>query len=152
MLLKSNAAKKSGAVAAVLLLGAVLVGVILWVRGCTGEKTQVLENAEDRLAYLSSLGWEVDPEVVETLHLRLPDTLEGTEYESYNETQLSQGFDLSACCGKQITRYTYRILNYPDGRTDVQLDLYLCDGLVVAGDVIALGENGFSGPLAFPES
>ena len=152
MLITAKKWRRSYAVAGVLLLGAVLTGLILLARGCSGEGDKALLNNDDRVAYLLSLGWEIDPEPVETLHLQLPDELVGTEYEDYNETQLSQGFALSAYCGRQLTRYTYSILNYPGGRTDVQLDLYLCEGMVVAGDVIALGENGFVGPLTFPEN
>lgn len=151
MLITAKKWKRSYAVASVLLLGALLAGLVFFAHGCSEEKQTPLLNNDDRVSYLLSLGWEIDPEPVETLHLQLPDSLEGTEYESYNETQLVQGFDLSVCCGKQITRYTYAVLNYPGGRTDVQLDLYLSEGTVVAGDVIALGEDGFVGPLAFPE-
>ena len=152
MLITAKKWRRSYAVAGVLLLGALLAGLIFLARSCSkNEEVKPLLNNDDRVAYLLSLGWEIDPEPVETLHLQLPDELVGTEYEDYNETQLSQGFDLSAYCGRQLTRYTYSILNYPGGRTDVQLDLYLCDGMVVAGDVIALGENGFVGSLAFPE-
>ena len=151
MLITAKKWRRSYAVAGVLLLGALLAGLIFFARGCSEEGPAPLLTNDDRVSYLLSLGWEVDPEPVETLHLQLPDELAGTEYEEYNESQLSQGFDLTACCGKQLTRYTYAVLNYPGGRTDVQLDLYLCEGTVVAGDVIALGENGFVGPLAFPE-
>ena len=152
MLITAKKWRRSYAVAGVLLLGALLAGLIFFARGCSEEGPAPLLTNDDRVSYLLSLGWEIDPEPVETLHLQLPDSLEGTEYEDYNETQLPQGFDLSPCCGKQLTRYTYAILNYPGGRTDAQLDLYLCEGTVVAGDVIALGENGFVGPLAFPEN
>ncbi|MFR6041643.1 MAG: DUF4830 domain-containing protein [Dysosmobacter welbionis] len=37
----------------------------------------------------------------------------GGAYLTYNELQDSQGFDLSACCGKYVARYTYTVTNYP---------------------------------------
>lgn len=41
-------------------------------------------------------------------------------YLTYNELQDSQGFDLSACCGKQVARYTYTVTNYPGRPEGVQ--------------------------------
>ncbi|MGM9662882.1 MAG: DUF4830 domain-containing protein [Oscillospiraceae bacterium] len=141
------------AVGAVLVLGGLLMALILLVGGChRGEEETPLsaESAADRLAYLAELGWEVESEPVETLRLQLPDSLAGSDYEAYNELQLSQGFDLAAYCGRQVVRYTYTVLNYPGREAQVQLNLYCCDGAVIAGDVMALGADGFQGPLAFP--
>lgn len=140
------------AVGAVLVLGGLLMALILLVGGCRreGEEPLSAESAADRLAYLAALGWEVESEPVETLRLQLPDSLADSEYEAYNELQQSQGFDLASCCGRQVVRYTYTVLNYPGRESQVQLNLYCCDGAVVAGDVMALGEEGFQGPLAFP--
>lgn len=150
MLITAKHIQKKHAVGAVLLLGVALAALVLLVHSCSGETEKPLTCNEDRVAYLTSLGWEVEEEPLETLHLQLPDDFTGTEYETYNESQLAQGFDLTSCAGRQVTRYTYCILNHPDARTDVQVNLYLCDGFVVAGDVIALGENGFVAPLAYP--
>ena len=106
---------------------------------------RLTDNAE-RTAYLESLGWTVHSEPLETLQFLLPETLE-EPYLTYNELQLAQGFDLSACCGKQVTRYTYAVTNYPDRPDGVQANLYLCEELPVAGDLCCSGENGFQLPL-----
>lgn len=145
---------RAKAVGSVLLLGVFLAGLILLVGACrrddSGEAPSAATNA-DRLAYLASLGWETAEEPVETLRLRLPEDFSGTEYESYQALQLTQGFDLLPCAGQSVERYTYAVTNYP-GRSDpVQLNLYCCGGVVVAGDVIALGEDGFQTVLTFPE-
>ena len=66
--------------------------------------------------------------------------------------QKSQGFDLTACCGKQVARYTYAVTNYPGDREGVQVNLYVCEGLAVAGDVCCTGAEGFRNPLAYPEN
>ena len=105
-----------------------------------------LENNDQRIAYLQSLGWEVAPEPVETLQFLLPETLE-EPYLSYNELQRTQGFDLSGYCGKQVTRYTYAVLNHPNRIEGVQANLYICDEAPVAGDICSPGENGFQTPL-----
>ena len=109
-----------------------------------------LSTNEDRVAYLQSLGWTVEAEPVETLQFLLPDTLEDP-YLTYNELQKEQGFDLSACCGKQVSRYTYTVTNYP-GRTEgVQANLYVCEEAPVAGDILCPGADGFQAVLTFPE-
>lgn len=150
MVITAKRFRKSHAIGAVILLGALLAALIILTRGCTEDTEPLLSCNEDRIAYLNSLGWEVGDEPLETLHLQLPEDFTGTEYEAYNESQLAQGFDLTDCAGRQVTRYTYCIENHPDSRDDVQLNLYICDGRVVGGDVIALGENGFTAPLEFP--
>ena len=113
------------------------------------ESETVLKNNADRIAYLQSLGWDVAPEPTESLQLLLPETLP-TNYIAYNQIQLAQGFDLNACCGKQLTRYTYTVNNYPDYPKGVQLNLYICDDRVAAGDIIATGVNGFQAGILFP--
>ena len=106
---------------------------------------QLTDNTQ-RTAYLESLGWQVEPEPLETLQFLLPETLE-EPYRSYNELQLEQGFDLSACCGKQVSRFTYTVTNYPEPAETVQANLYICDGLPVAGDLCCPGAGGFQAPL-----
>lgn len=142
------------AVGSVLLLGFFLTGLILLTGACQRGEEETLppagETNEERLAYLEGLGWEVDPEPVETLHLQLPEEFQDTEYDAYNALQLSQGFDLRQCVGMSVVRYTYRVNNYPERSDPVQLNLYCCEGHIVAGDVMALGENGFQTTLLFP--
>lgn len=109
-----------------------------------------LNNNEQRVEYLQSYGWEVSPEPLETLQFLLPETLD-EPYRTYNALQLPQGFDLAACCGKQVARYTYSVTNYPGRPEGVQVNLYVCEGLPAAGDIFCAGAEGFQGPLAFPE-
>ena len=69
---------------------------------------------------------------------------------SYNGLQLSQGFDLTRYCGQTLSRYTYVVTNYPDASLPCQADLYVCDGVLAAGDIVCTGENGFMAGLSFP--
>ncbi|MDY3281358.1 DUF4830 domain-containing protein [Dysosmobacter sp.] len=117
----------------------------------SGDALPRLSDNQQRLEYLASYGWEVEAEPLETFQLLLADPLP-EEYLAYNQLQLTQGFDLNSCCGKQLTRYTYRITNYPGRPTGVQVNLYVCEGLPAAGDVIASGAGGFQAGLAFPET
>ena len=154
MLIFTTRLSKKKAALAVIALGAVLAVIIILVsflQGGSGRELPQLTDNAKRVTYLQSLGWEVNAEPVETLQFLLPDPLE-EPYLTYNELQKEQGFDLTAYCGQQIARYTYAVTNYPGRTDDVQLNLYLCGGVLVAGDVCCLGADGFQGTLEFPES
>ena len=51
--------------------------------------------------------------------------------------------------GMVVAEYLYR--NYPDRPDGVQLNLYVCQQLPVAGDIIAPGADGFQTGLIRPE-
>ena len=140
------------AVLSVIVMGIVMVILILLTakhdETAAAAQPQLADNTQ-RTAYLESLGWQVEPEPLETLQFLLPETLE-EPYLSYNTLQKAQGFDLSACCGKQLTRYTYTVTNYPNRPAGVQVNLYICEGLPVAGDICCPGAGGFQTGLQFP--
>ena len=143
--------KRAKAALAVILAGVLLAVVLLLMgRSDDGQAAQwQLTTNEDRVAYLESLGWQVEPEPVETLQFLLPEKLE-EPYLTYNELQDSQGFDLSACCGMQVARYTYTVTNYPGRAEGVQANLYVCEGQPVAGDILCAGADGFQDTLVYP--
>ena len=146
--------KKTKAVLAVLLLGVLLAAAVLLAgRGHGGEADGGwrLEDNDDRVAYLESLGWQVEPEPVEPLQFLLPEELE-EPYLTYSELQDAQGFDLAACCGKQVARYTYTVTNYPGRPEGVQANLYVCEGRPAAGDILCAGADGFQDTLVYPEA
>ena len=143
--------KRAKAALAVILAGVLLAVVLLLMgRSDDGQAAQwQLTTNEDRVAYLESLGWQVEPEPVETLQFLLPEKLE-EPYLTYNELQDTQGFDLSVCCGKQVARYTYTVTNYPGRAEGVQANLYVCEGQPVAGDILCAGADGFQDTLVYP--
>ena len=150
MLIWTAKFSKKKAVFSAVIFGVVMAGLILLAgqlsAGPTESDVPRLSSNDARVAYLQSLGWDVLPEPVETLQFLLPATL-SEPYITYNQLQLSQGFDLSACCGKQISRYTYTVSNHPDRAEGVQANLYLCEEIPVAGDICCPGINGFQEPL-----
>ena len=144
---------KRRAFAAVAVLALVLALLVL-PRSCgKGGEAPVVpaETNEQRLAYLTSLGWQVSEQPIETLTVTLGETLE-EPYLSYNDLQRSQGFDLTRYCEQTLSRYTYVVTNYPDASLPCQADLYVCDGALAAGDIVCTGENGFMAGLSFPAS
>jgi len=138
------------AIAVLLLLVAVLLLGNRNPKTVDAEPSLAAETNEQRVAYLQSLGWEVDEEPVEALQLKLPGEL-AEPYRSYNEIQLKQGFDLTPYLGETLERYTYCVTNYPDHPKGCQADLYIHDGVIVAGDIVCTGANGFIDVLEFPD-
>ena len=152
MMIQAVRLTRKKAALAVILAGAVMAALILLL-GRSGSPAQqdrpLLTGNAERVAYLQELGWDVVEEPVTTLQFLLPPQLKG-DYVAYNDLQKSQGFDLETCCGKQVTRYTYTVTNYPQRPDGVQLNLYVCEELPVAGDVVCTGADGFQDTLVFP--
>ena len=144
--------KKAKAILLLVILALAAAVVFLLAGDGSEEMTPAVSLAtnEDRVAYLQSLGWTVEPEPVETLQFLLPEELEDP-YLAYNELQKEQGFDLAACRGKQVSRYTYTVTNYPGRAEGVQANLYVCEEAPVAGDILCAGADGFQETLTFPQ-
>lgn len=141
------------AVFSIIIMGIVMAVLIILTAKSdqeTAVQPQLADNTQ-RVAYLESLGWKVIPDPLETLQFRLPETLE-EPYLTYNELQKTQGFDLSSYCGKQVSRYTYTVTNYPNRPDGIHVNLYVCDNLPVAGDIFCPGTNGFQESLYYPAS
>ena len=131
------------AVFAVILMGVVMAALILLI-GRMPEDTPAapeLTSNEERVAYLQSLGWEVEQtpilEQEITLPKEFPDVL-----NQYNELQRQQGFDLEEYAGKKLTLYTYRITNHPDAE-EADATLYVYRSALVGGDVHSTSFTGF---------
>ena len=153
MLIWTTKFSRKKAVLSIIVMGIVMAALIVLVGRQDAQETaqpQLTDNAQ-RITYLRSFGWELESEPLETLQFLLPETLE-EPYLTYNDLQKTQGFDLSACCGKQVSRYTYAVTNYPGRPDGVQLNLYVCEDLPVAGDVCCPGADGFQETLLFPQA
>ena len=70
--------------------------------------------------------------------------------EDYLALQQEAGLPLADYDGQTVTRCTYTVTNYPGRTGDVQVNLYLCGDVIVGGDIMALGENGFQASLLYP--
>ena len=68
----------------------------------------------------------------------------------YLALQQEAGLPLADYDGQTVTRCTYTVTNYPGRTGDVQANLYLCGDVIVGGDIMALGENGFQASLLYP--
>ena len=132
-----------------------VIGSALLLAGCFGgdKETEVITAAtnEERVAYLQALGWQVEPQPIETLDLQLPEKLEG-EWDAYAKLQKGQGLPFSEFAGQAVKRYTYTVTNYPEIPQGVQANLYLWGDQIIGGDVIFTGQGGFQTDLAFPKA
>lgn len=132
-----------------------VIGSALLLAGCFGgdKETEVITAAtnEERVAYLEALGWQVEPQPIETLDLQLPEKLEG-EWDAYAKLQKGQGLPFSEFAGQAVKRYTYTVTNYPEIPQGVQANLYLWGDQIIGGDVIFTGQGGFQTDLAFSKA
>lgn len=96
---------------------------------------------EERIAYLQSLGWEVEPTPILEQEITMPKDFPDV-LKQYNELQRQQGFDLEEYAGKKLTLYTYRITNHPDAE-EADASLYVYRSELVGGDVHSTSFTGF---------
>lgn len=147
---------------AMLLLIALIVAVLAVLLSHSGDAApapdtsaqtpapEKIKTNEARIAYLSSYGWEVSEEPVQTQEVRIP-TDPSEVFQRYNELQMSQGFDLSEYAGKTVRRYVYAITNYPGGKENFYATLLVYKDDVIGGDVASAEKGGVMHGLAMPK-
>lgn len=100
------------------------------------------KTAEERTAFITQFGWDVQAEPVEVTEVIIPEEFDDV-YARYNELQKQQGYDLEKYKGKRCKRYTYEVLNYPDTKQEVHISLMVLGDRVVGGDVSSTALDGF---------
>ena len=103
-----------------------------------------IKTEADRVALLSSLGFEVskDPGDTEIVEVTVPARFDAG-YEDYNALQRSVGLDLSRYRGKKVMRYTYTVTNCKDYDGPVKATLLIYKSRVIGGDVCSTEVGGF---------
>lgn len=136
---------KKTAITIVVLASLVLIGIILMVSTFTAmHRAQSAINVRsetDRVKYLENQGWQVKSPALSEEVVIIPRTFSEL-YESYNDLQISQGFDLSQYCGNEVQLYTYEVENSSDGDY-VLAQMYVYHGMVIGGDVHSTALDGF---------
>lgn len=108
-------------------------------------------NGLAQVQFLQSYGWEVSEQPCEMVQVVIPETF-GDVYENYNEIQKQQGFDLSRFRGKQVSRCSYEVLNYPGQKEYIRANLLIYNHEVIGGDICSIyAENGFMHGFSLPE-
>ena len=110
-------------------------------------------TAQERLAFFSQFGWEIDEDPIEVAEIIIPSEFDEV-YEAYNEIQKQQNLDLSIYSGKRVKRWTYGVRNYPgyESRSNfIQANILVYEGFVIGGDICSVELNGFIHGFDFPE-
>ena len=130
---------------------AVAAAAAVVLAGCFADKeeTITLVDTTAMVEYLQGLGWQVERDPIETLDLQLPQQLTES-WGDYAAMQDEQGFPFTDYAGQPIRRYTFRVTNYPGVESGVQANLYLCEDVLIGGDIVATGKGGFQHGLAYP--
>ena len=126
-------------------VAALIIGLIALLGGGNDTAATSVENSistnDDRVKFLSDLGWEVTTSPVETSQVRIPQ--ESSEvFDRYNALQKSHGYDLSAYAGKNVMRYVYKVENYPDAREPVYATLLIYKNQIIGGDITDTAAKG----------
>lgn len=110
-----------------------------------------IKTNDDRVSFLKQFGWETDGNVVEEVTMKIPREFDKI-MTSYNEIQKRSGLDLSKYRGREVTRYTYVINNYPsyDGRVNANIIVY--NSRVIGGDISSSDVSGFISTFEYPSS
>lgn len=115
----------------------------------SAEVKHVKDN-DDRLNYLSSLGWQVSEQPIATEELLIPEEFDDS-YQGYLKLQADQGFDLTQYRGKRVKRYTYQLTNYPAQDEPVRIALLIYKNRVIGGQIQSASGSFLHG-LTLPKS
>lgn len=142
--------------------GVILVGLIAaLVMLLSGPKSTASSlpdgsSNEERAAYLATYGWSIDALPKETQAVTIPDPETNRVFARYNDLQISQGFDLLPYRGKEVTRFVYEILNYPEATAPVYAGVLVYEGKIIGGEITDTSPegviHGFSKPGTPPPS
>lgn len=110
-----------------------------------GEQTEVISDSGYKLVidYLSSYGWEINPDYITESIIILPDKSLPSMKEFY-ELQHKQGFATENYIGKEIKRFDAEIINYPDENADgIFASVFIYGDKVIAAEIHSVSINGF---------
>ena len=127
---------KRTAVSIILAIAAILIAlIIIFSRESTENvfNSIDLSTKEARIEYLGSIGWQADADTETEKTVLIPREFTGV-YQSYNELQKQQGFDLENYIGTEVQMYSYIITNYKSSET-VVATIYTHNGKLIAGDI-----------------
>lgn len=149
MFVKTIRFNKKTAVIGVIIAAVLLTALIITVSSGSGgtnhsifDFSASLRTDEGRAAYLMELGWEVDPEPLESKSVLIPREF-GDILTQYNSMQTASGYDLSNFAGLTVEQYTYRVTNYKNASGEVNATIYVYNGQIIGGDIHSTAVDGF---------
>ena len=129
----------------IVLAGAVVFALVYLLAGAGDAVTASgkIATNDERVGFLESYGWRVDPAPIEFSEVTIPEVFDEV-YKNYNDLQQKNGFDLSKYRGRRVMQYTYRLIGYPgeaDGNVVAHILVYRQK--VIGGDICTLRLDGF---------
>ena len=100
----------------------------------------------DRVAWLQSLGWEVDPIPVSQVSVIIPRQFDEL-YSQYALLQRQGGFRLEKHKGKAADKYCYTVRNYGDGQELAVASILQRGDKIIAADLSSAKLGGFLKPM-----
>lgn len=111
-----------------------------------GGKTPKCATNEERVEWLQSLGWEVEPQPVSEIPVVIPESFDEL-YSQYAILQRQGGFRLDRHKGKTAIKYSYTLLNYGDGSEPAVASILQRGDRVIAADLSSAKLGGFLKPM-----
>ena len=129
--------------AALVICAAAVLAAVVLARGSRGIMSLPygVRTTEGRQAYLHALGWEIDPATEDVRETSVPETFDAM-MQDYNALQREQGFDLTPYRGMPVTVVTYTLAD-ESAEAGALVTLWICDGVVIAGDVHTTAMDGY---------
>ena len=126
-------------------IAAVIIGILALSGGndapTVATSAATVTNNEDRVKFLTELGWEVSASPTESSQVRIPKD-NSEVFDRYNALQKSQGYDLTPYMGKNVMRYVYKVDNYPDTTEPVYATLLIHKNQIIGGDITDTAARG----------
>ena len=101
-----------------------------------------IKTNDDRISFIKQFGWEVDSAPISETEVKIPNELDKI-LSAYNDIQSSLGMNINKYKGKTVTRYTYKVNNYPDYSGTVYANIIVYKNKVIAGDLCSSELDGF---------
>ena len=147
MMITAKIDKKKILIAALIVVA--LIAALFIPSGNNAVTAAKAETNEDRIAFLSSFGWQVVETPVKTQEVLVP-TDNNEVFERYNALQQFQGYDLSQYAGKTLKRYVYEIRNHPNTDETFYATLLVYRDEIVGGDVASTSKGGIMHSFKMP--
>ncbi len=133
----------------VIITALMIIGIVLLLgaRGKAASSSGAAKAAasvkreKGRVAVLSECGWKVESPPYKEETILIP-THFSPVFEEYNALQKQQGYDLSRYGGREVTLYTYKVVDSRLGE-NIYASLYVSGGNVIGGDVHSTALDGF---------
>lgn len=126
--------KIASILAIILLLLLVLIYFLPNKSLCEEDKFLIKNTNEGRIKFINSFGWVVDNKLFSKETIKVPNEFDKI-YQDFESLQNSQGLTLIPYKNKNITKYTYKVLNYKNPNLIVYINLFIYKNKVVAADI-----------------